>query len=76
MSDSTAGTPAPETGAEDQGPRSQTGADPAPDAHAGDTLGAETPTGNDGTMGADATAGDAGLVEDPDLAAPEEGTNP
>lgn len=50
MSDSTPVTPAPGTGADDQDPRTQTGAD--------------------------ATAGDAGLVEDPDIAAPEEGTQP
>ncbi|WP_309069731.1 hypothetical protein [Microbacterium sp.] len=92
MSDSTAGTPAPESGANDQGP------DHAPDADleatamrstedldddltihddvrtdvggpdgphsAGDTLGgAQAPTGNDGTMGADTPTGDASLAD-------------
>ena len=41
--------------------------DPAPEREgtAGDTLGGDdAPTSNDGTMGADAPAGDAGLADD------------
>jgi hypothetical protein len=73
MSDSTPGTPAAETGAADQGPVDE----PAGPGTAGDTLGgAEAPTGNDGTMGADAVAGDAGLSEAPDPGAAREGTQP
>ena len=37
---------------------------------------AEKPDATDGSMGADAPTGDAGLVEDPDISAPEGGTQP
>lgn len=64
MSDSTAGTPAPESGANDQEAIHATGADGPEGPHsAGDTLGgSQAPTGNDGTMGAGAPSGDASLA--------------
>ncbi len=64
MSDSTAGTPAPEGAANDQDSIHAPDADGPEGPHsAGDTLGgSEAPTGNDGTMGADAPSGDASLA--------------
>ncbi|WP_345751528.1 hypothetical protein [Microbacterium rhizophilus] len=76
MSDSTAGIP--ESGANGKGlPEENDAAGPDGPHAAGDTLGgAETPTGNDGTMGADAPAGDASLADgDPDAAALPDGAD-
>ncbi|WP_353988530.1 hypothetical protein [Ruicaihuangia caeni] len=90
--DSTPGTPAPDSGARDQGPTranepelqaaarrdggevdddtmlhgdlSMEPTGPAGPHSGGDTLGgAQAPTGNDGAMGDDAPAGDAGLTD-------------